>query len=234
VANGSTGNYLTDISGGHIIAPLLMPQGDEAGRSARVNPCYISGIECTLKRYLVNPSGSEVDKDNIRYTIKRNETGARDVTIPTKEPLYFATGKSLGGSLVTIIWIGTNDGEVTGEAYLDAMVERQKTAAKYVNNQKFIVVGLHLLANWTNATLAGYYENKLSQAFGNKFFNIRQYCSTNMIYDAGITPTADDLQKMSTGQCPSSLLIDGTHFNPSANNAIGTRLYSMISDLGYI
>ena len=70
--------------------------------------------------------------------------------------------------------------------------------------------------------------------FGNKFFNIRQYCITNLIYDAGITPTEQDLEDMKNGVCPQSVMIDGIHFNPQSNDAIGTRIYNLMVSLGYV
>ena len=57
---------------------------------------------------------------------------------------------------------------------------------------------------------------------------------TNMIYDAGITPTEDDLSNMAAGDCPTSLLYDGTHLKPASNVALGTMLYAICKELGYL
>ena len=55
-----------------------------------------------------------------------------------------------------------------------------------------------------------------------------------MIYDAGMTPTEDDLSKMAAGECPTSLLYDGTHLKPASNVALGKMLYSICVGLGYV
>ena len=103
-------------------------------------------------------------------------------------------------------------------------------AANKVSNKKFVVIGLHKIGK-TNGEA---YESLMRKAFGNKFFNIREYMCTNMIYDAGITPTEDDLSKMAAGDCPTSLLYDGTHLKPASNVALGTMLYAICKELGYL
>ena len=110
------------------------------------------------------------------------------------------------------------------------LVDKQIMAANKVSNKKFIVVGLHKL----NKENGEQYEALMRNTFGNKFFNIREYMSTNMIYDAGIEPTEDDLEKMVAGECPQSLLYDGTHLKPESNKALGTMLYNLCVALGYI
>ena len=158
--------------------------------------------------------------------MKRNIVGTRDVTLPVNNNLYFNTGKEMGKSEITIIWMGTNGG------YSDFgdLLNQQKLAAKNVYNGKYIIIGLHKLTKIQGEQ----YETLMKKEFGNKFFNLREYCTTNFIYDAGITPTSEDLTAMTNGICPPSLLYDTTHFKPSTNAIIGQRLYEMIIQLGYI
>ena len=186
-----------------------------------VNPCYINGIECTMSYIQDSAYGKG------KWYIKRNSLGDRNITIPANTPVYFNTGKEMGKSEITIIWMGANDG-----TYSDwqTLVDKQVMAANKVFNKKFVVIGLHKIGK-TNGEA---YESLMRKAFGNKFFNIREYMCTNMIYDAGITPTEDDLSKMAAGDCPTSLLYDGTHLKPASNVALGKMLYSICVGLGYV
>ena len=205
-----------------VVALLLQGAENDSGQQSRVvNPCYINGIKCTMNYQ----QGSGYSKG--KWYIKRNEAGDRDITIPKNTPVYFNTGREMGKSEITIIWMGANDG--TYSNWQD-LVDKQIMAANKVSNKKFIVVGLHKL----NKENGEQYEALMRNTFGNKFFNIREYMSTNMIYDAGIEPTEDDLEKMAAGECPQSLLYDGTHLKPESNKALGTMLYNLCVALGYI
>lgn len=205
-----------------VVALLLQGAENDSGQQSRVvNPCYINGIKCTMNYQ----QGSGYSKG--KWYIKRNEAGDRDITIPKNTPVYFNTGREMGKSEITIIWMGANDG--TYSNWQD-LVDKQIMAANKVSNKKFIVVGLHKL----NKENGEQYEALMRNTFGNKFFNIREYMSTNMIYDAGIEPTEDDLEKMVAGECPQSLLYDGTHLKPESNKALGTMLYNLCVALGYI
>lgn len=87
------------------VALLLQgAENDSEQRTRVVNPCYINGIECTMSY----TQASAYAKG--RWYIKRNEVGDRDITIPANTPVYFNTGKEMGKSDITIIWMGTNDG----------------------------------------------------------------------------------------------------------------------------
>lgn len=214
-------NPMTSAFNGAAITPLLQGASNDSGHKNRmVNPCYVNGIECTMVY-----TGSDLYA-NSPYTLQRNSVGSRDVTFPINTPVYFNTGKQMGKSHITIVWMGTNGGYDT----IDELVAAQKLVADYLPNDKYVFVGLHKL---TGAT-ASEYEGKMTKQFGNKFFNIREYCCTNMIYDCGITPTSADLENMANGICPSSLLYDSTHFNPTSNAMIGQKLYEFCKQLGYL
>ena len=198
----------------------LLLQGstvDSEHTGKMANPCYIKGVECTLTL------------SNSTYYLERNEAGGRDIAISPCEPILFNTGRQMADAYISICWIGTNDSPST-EAECDKIIEAYKRILHALSNNRFIFVGLHKLSK----SLGEYFEGGMRNEFGNKFFNIREYCCTNMIYDAGITPTAADLTNMENGVCPQSLLYDSTHFLPSSNSCIGQRLYEMCLNLGYL
>ena len=195
---------------GGAVTPLL--QGD----NTMVNPCFIKGIECIMTY------------SNGAYYLQRAEAGSRSVDVSANEPLFMNTGKQAFSASISVVWFGTN-GMANTESYADELVNAYKIVAKYLPTSKFIFIGLHKF----NKTIGEYFENLMFKEFGNKFFNIRDYCCTSMIYDAGITPTSADLSNMANGVCPSSLLYDGLHFKPVSNVCIGTRIFEMMTDLGY-
>lgn len=206
----------------NVVSLLLQGAENDSEQKTRVvNPCYINGIECTM----TYTQGSAFAKGS--WYINRNQIGERDITILVNTPIYFNTCKEMGKSEITVIWMGTNDGDYSD---WQTLVDKQIMASNKVSNKKFIIIGLHKIGANSGKT----YESLMRNTFGNKFFNIREYACSNMIYDAGITPTEDDLTNMANGICPSSLLYDGTHFNPKSNVAIGKMIYKMIVGLGYI
>ncbi len=215
VANWSNGEYLYgDVHPTSSTWIQLLLQGEDS----MVNPCYVKGVECTLKKYGTNQQPT--------YKLKRNNTGTRDITIPAGETIMFNTGKQIAKGDIIIIWMGTNG----WYKELSDLVDQHVNLINNLSKEKFIIVGLHLL----NKADGEIYEKMMGLKFGNKFFNLRDYCCSNIVYDAGITPTEDDLNRMSNGQCPTSVLYDGKHFNPLGNAAIGRRLYELISELGYL
>lgn len=227
IANGSNSTYMTSMFNGARVTPLLQGSNKEYNHRINViNPCYINGIECTMTRYLIDESGSDVVVSNIRYTLKRNNPGNRDVTFSQNTSVLFNTGKEMGKADIAIIWMGTNGGYNNS---FEELVEANKIAIGALTTNKYIVIGLHRLSKADGET----YETLMYKEFGNRFFNIREYCCTNLCYDAGITPSSADIANMQAGICPACVLQDGVHFLPASNKAIGTYLYNMMVGLGY-
>lgn len=204
------------------IIPLLL-QGttnDEGQRTRVVNPCYINGIECEMTFVESSPlKGS--------WYINRRYRGERDVTIPEHTPIYFNTGKEMAKSHISIIWMGTNDG---GYSDWQVLVDKHKMVVNKLSNKNYIIIGLHTISKENGEA----YEALMRKEFGTKFFNIREYMSTSMIYDAGLTPNESDISAMQEGRCPPSLMYDGTHLNPTGNKAVGRMLYNLCVGLGYV
>jgi hypothetical protein len=201
--------------------PLLLQ-----GNNSMVNPCFVEGYECTLTRKSID-TGQPSYSSNSYWTLKLNNTTTRNVKVNKYSSLLCNTAKQIANGYARIIWMGTN-GDYNNN--LQELVNANKLAVESSVTKRVIVIGLHLLSKENGES----YEKMMYKEFGNKFFNIRQYCITNLIYDAGITPTEQDLEDMTNGICPQSLMIDGTHFKPEVNNAIGTKIYNMMVGLGYV
>ena len=202
--------------------PLLLQGGN-----SMVNPCFVEGYECTLTRKSIDTGQPSYLSSNSYWTLKLNNTTTRNVKVNKYSSLLCNTAKQIANGYARIIWMGTN-GNYNNN--LQELVNANKLAVESSVTKRVIVIGLHLLSKENGES----YEEMMYKEFGNKFFNIRQYCITNLIYDAGIIPTEQDLEDMTNGICPQSLMIDGTHFKPEVNNAIGTKVYNMMIGLGYV
>lgn len=228
IANGANASYLKSAYNNQDVTLLMQGAGNDPEHRERVvNPCFINNIECTMTRYIIDSSVSSNLKSNIRWTIKRNQNGDRDIVIPAKQQLILNTGKQMQKADITILWMGANRGYID----IDDLVEAHRIAVRSIPNNKYIIIGLHTTLTNINAEL---YESAMIKEFGNKFFNIREYACSNMIYDAGITPTAEDISNMESGVCPASLLYDTVHFKPSSSIIIANRVFDLITNLGYV
>lgn len=197
------------------------------GNNSMVNPCFVEGHECTLTRKSIDPQQPAYLSSNSYWTLKLNKRADRNIQVSKYSSLLCNTAKQIANGYARIIWMGTN-GDYNNN--LQELVNANKMAVESSVTKRVIVIGLHLLSKENGES----YEEMMYKEFGNKFFNIRQYCITNLIYDAGITPTEQDLEDMKNGVCPQSVMIDGIHFNPQSNDAIGTRIYNLMVSLGYV
>lgn len=197
------------------------------GNNSMVNPCFVEGYECTLTRKSIDLRQPTYLSSNSYWTLKLNKQTDRNIQVSKHSSLLCNTAKQIANGYARIIWMGTN-GDYNNN--LQELVNANKLAVESSVTKRVIVIGLHLLSKENGES----YEEMMYKEFGNRFFNIRQYCVTNLIYDAGITPTEQDLVDMENGICPQSLMIDGIHFNPQSNDAIGTKIYNLMVSLGYV
>ena len=204
-----------DSSWGEMVSPLLQGSGNS------VNPCYVQGIECEMKW-----TGESWNDPSGIYTLQRIEDGDRDIQFPQKTPIIMSGSKLYRNTKLAVLWCWQNGGYSSDED----LIEKLDKIIAHINTQNYILIGLH---NSTEAAMEEQ-EAKLSKKYGDKFFNWRQYVSTNALYDFGITPTKDDLEAMAVGSCPPSLLIDSVHLCAAGYAILGYKIVERYKDLGYI
>lgn len=211
---GQADGYL-DSSWDEIVTPLLQGAGNS------VNPCYVQGVECDLKW-----TGSSYNDPSGIYTLQRIENGDRDIELPQKTPIIMSGSKLYRNTKLSVIWCWQNGGYRSDED----LIEKLDKILTHINTQNYVLIGLH------SSTEAGRdaQESMLSKKYGDKFFNWRQYVSTNALYDFGITPTPEDLKAMSVGSCPPSLLTDSVHLCAAGYAILGYKIIERFKDLGYI
>lgn len=202
-------------SWGTTIAPLLQGHGNS------VNPCYVQGIECKLKW-----TGSNYDDINATYTLQRVSSGDRNVNFPAKTPIIFSGSKYYRNTKLAVLWCWQNGGYINDTE----LIEKLDKMIAHLNTSKYILVGLH---SGTKSSREEQ-EDLLTSKYGDKFFNWRQYASTNALYDFGLTPSNDDLSAMEIGSMPPSLRIDSVHLCAAGYAILGYKIIERFKNLGYI
>lgn len=202
---------------GHQVAPLL--QGN-----AGMEYVTISGV----RGVITNNSG---------YKFTRSEAGSQ-VSVPAGTEVVTA-GSENYRDYATVIYIGQNNNRYgtatnyksTDSDYAD-LVRQQRAIIDHqtANNDKFVIVGLHMAEPRYRAALENYMQNE----YGDKFLNLRKYLCTSSMEDAGIVPTQNDRWRMQAGYAPLSLMSsDLLHFNAKGYELIGNLVYDKMDQLGY-
>lgn len=192
------------------ILPLL--QG-----SAGINPCYIDTIACTLTR------------EDSTYYINRIHSGTSDYKTRPKTTIVTALSKEK--PTITTIFIGQNGGYTSPEHLL----EQIDLFVAHKGDENVIIITSH-----GNGSLQRI--RPIKDKYGNKHIDLKTYMATQGIYDAikfgllpddGTYPTPEGLKRMQAKNAPSSLLIDGIHFNAVGYELLGRLRYNKGKELGY-
>ena len=208
-------NGKLDSSWGVAVAPLLQGAGNS------VNPCYVQGVECTLKW-----TGNSSSDTEGTYTLQRVGAGDRAVSLPAKTPIILSGSKLYRDTKLAVLWCWQNGG-YTSSAEL---IEKLDKMIAHLNTPNYVIVGLH---SGTESSRQEQ-EDMLTSKYGDKFFNWRQYISTNALYDFGISPSKEDLTAMESGSAPPSLLTDSVHLCAAGYAILGFKIIERFKNLGYI
>lgn len=195
----------------------LLLQG--AGNS--VNPCFIQGVACTLAW-----TGATYDDAAGTWTIARNVAAASSKSIPANSVLTFSGSKLHRNPFALILFIGQNAGYIADAG----LVDYHKRMIEFSGSANYILIGLHSGTAASRATL----EKAMSDAFGSRYINLREYMVNYGLADAGITPTTADNTAIAEGSCPPSLLFDAIHFTAAGYTLIGNLVHQKFKELGFI
>lgn len=199
---------------------------EEEGKSIRpfeqgdsgINPCIISGVSGRL-------SGERSEDGLMHYFFTRSEPGEEVYIQEGTEVETWAASQF--SDYIYVVFMGENHGWDNIQDLIEqqqAILSMQKKYADY-----YIVVGLPTGTKEERQEL----EEALYETYGDKFLNIREYLSTQGIYDAGLKPSEEDLSRMEEGMIPTSLLADHIHFNAAGYRLIGNLMYERMNELGY-
>lgn len=182
-----------------------------------INPCYIDNIKCRLIRRYGEYYIGRIDSSRDLYTI---QPGTLIKTSLSSETRGIAT-----------IFIGQNGDYSSPIDFLnqiDLFVEHK-------GDENVIIITSHV--NGTADVV-----QPIREKYGNKHIDLKEYMSTQAIYDAidfgllpdnGTYPTVEDLNGMNNGFAPRSVLSDGVHFNAIGYELLGRLRYEKGIELGY-
>lgn len=185
---------------------------------AGINPCIINGVEGKLT--------IEKEEDGSRAYFFTRSVPGESVYVPEGTEVE-TWASSRFEDYIYVVFMGENH----GWGSVQELIEQQQAvlAMQKGRQGEYIVIGLPTGTKEERQDL----EEQLQAAYGERFLNIREYLSTQGIYDAKKTPTEDDLERMEKGMIPVSLLSDDIHFNETGYRLIGNYLYERMEKLGY-
>lgn len=225
-AQGSVEVMFTTAEGG-----IIVPRSAEFGGW---NPCTINGIEGQLK--------CEIDTNDWPRTVKKatftrigigeaSKAKAGDKIIPSANNVK---------ADINVIFIGTNGGwDKNNEDVKPNDAQARENLIKIIkdmlantpNPDSYVVVGLTWNSyDWTAL------NNDCRDAFGEKYLEIKSsLASERALEKVGITPSDADLNAISEGKIPKSLLLsDEVHFNSSGYRLIANMIYERLNELEYL
>lgn len=195
----------------------------------------LNGVRAILKRYGV--VGNEAVTDY--YTVRRESAGVGTIPIAAGTQFIFDDAIEYRDR-TQIIWAGRNDipnSRATVTAYRDSILESVAHIRKRHN--RFLVVSLTSKGSDEGATTLGWIRDsfrELKEYLGDHAVDLQDYMSQRAIYDAGITPTAQDLIDIEGGFIPASLReseFNSGHFNATGYTMIGKFMARHIRAKGY-
>lgn len=199
-----------------------------------VNPIIVNGIECTMS--------IEGTQNNCILYLSSNKELNSSVIVKSGTFLY-PHGITFDSD-ITIFSIGTNGGftvlDSEGNIDIDSSIEQYidlvDLAIEKSGTSKYIICSPYGGYALRQLGVEGLYklETALTKRYGNRHFNWRKYLIEYGLLEAGLEPTVKDLDAISKGEVPPTLLADGLHPNDAGHMVIGTYLYKMLYSLGYI
>ncbi|MBP9998711.1 MAG: hypothetical protein KBS67_05650 [Bacteroidales bacterium] len=207
---------------GEKVTPLLQGKWEE-GSTARVNPVIIEG-----KKFIISSEAhhwyEKGWKFEYNYFIEATDRTEKSYTLPAGSLVTTQATETLRHPEVNIIFMGQNGG------YSDAeeLIRQIKLMKGYGAARRTIVISFHA-PNEIIRTDADFkkMESLMRAEFGRDYINLRRYMMEDGLKDAGLTPTAEDIEAVSYGRVPPQLLTDGTHFTPAAYKLIAAKVYSI-------
>lgn len=187
---------------------------DWQGQRDSFDNCTIGGIAGALT----------YDDETKLYTFTRINDGI-ELTINTDTEIITSPSRDRRDDIL-ILEIGHNGG--WNEDY-EVLISQYNSMIEHNNRKEYIIVGD------TDGTAESKeeWEKALEGAFGEHFVNMREYLSENGLRDCGLTPTADDKNKIESGEVPLSLKSDATHLNSYGYWSKGNAIYIKGVELGY-
>lgn len=184
---------------------------------AAINPVTIAGVEGRITR-----SGNS-------FYFTRTEAG-NSVTLKGITQVFTYAMLDKQENDIMVVWAGHNNNYINGQG--DRLIVVIDRMIKYHGNGRYIIVGM------TAERRAPAYKDinaALAKKYGSNFVDAQPYLADpQRLTELGITPSAKDLNYLSRGWTPPSLLAaDDLHLNQAGYDIIAKLVYDKIVELGY-
>jgi len=228
--------YVT-VAGGTIpatVTPVALTTGQVVGwytNSARQHTGYIAGVQGVLD---VSTTGT--------LTFTRSEAGAATAAPGAQKFISWWPDNSTD---TLVIYLGANDitANVKGmEATVaDHVVASTVALVEWARprRKRVLLMGTITRTDEPRGS-AGYnttveINTRLAALYPGRFLDIRRYLIDQAIYDAGITPTADDLAHMADDTLPPSIMLDPRHYTgPIARLIAEKKVAPFLTQKGWV
>lgn len=193
--------------------------------NARV-PCVINGV-----------TGNITFANDNSASFQRTTSGE---TVSVETGTQLSSPQAIYDDNLVIIWVGRNDMAFSWPHQIDGPIANIKSMIDRLTPtiKRFLVISCTTTTNEVEGGQSyGWVmelNEKLAEAYPNNFVNIENYLVNQCIYDAGITPTADDIEKMEGGTIPPSLMFDFVHPNVIARQYIAQYIYNVMLSKDWI
>lgn len=195
-----------------------------------------SGVNCAT----INGVLGFVTYENGSYYFQRANAGkTTHICAGTAIVTEFSGSYQKGETLV--IYTGTNDfnsGNFTNKNSVDQYIAKIKAIVDYCGCSNYVVVGITFRGNTpcSNETMKTY-DSAMSNAFGDKYLNLREYFIQNA-YEICPDVAKDDsaTSDLANGIVPTVFFADGTtHWNRDTGGKIVAKaIYEKLNTLGYL
>ena len=153
--------------------------------------------------------GVLIDKGNYNFTFTRNVAGD-SVVLKTNTIIktYAQQCENLGDNFIPIIFMGTNGGydmQHDGINNFNDLVTIHEKFIQSLGVKNYFILGFykqggHIPSGFVN------YANNMKKAFGDRFWDLRDYLVNECMDDMGLQKTELDLELISQNKVPISLL----------------------------
>lgn len=184
---------------------------------AGCNPCYIAGVEGSIRHDWSDPSQTT-------FYFQRKRDG---LEVFVSEPTQIETDAMRNHrNDLMVLDIGYNG----GFAGIDNWIEQLFQMIAYSECKDYIVIGRasHYYTESSNL------EQKFTRAFENRYINLCKYYIDEGLQKAGIEPTAGDLADIAARCPPRSLFLDEHHENHFGYAIKAQLVFDKLKELGYI
>lgn len=198
----------------------LMEQARENYNAAA--QAYLPGIAFFGDSLVGDTNGDGMDfRSTVSSLVRSNVCNAATAYINTSANVNFSNV----ASFLPIVFMGDSKTSLTNTEKL------LKKQAKYISgHDRYIIIGP---TKGTKAEMEAF-ETLMTQTYGDRFINIREYMSTNGLASLELEITSEDRAAMNQGRIPPSFLkTDGIHLNDNGTRLLSYLTYERMSDLGY-